>query len=313
MAVAAAIQNSQIPSVPELLRRAEEIGTIARERAVDIERARQISADLVDKMRAAELFRIMQPRRYGGFEYGYDVFVEAVSAVASGDGSTGWVYSLGAVHPWMIGCYPDEAQHDFWEQGARTPSPLFLCADRQSHEGEGRLSPQRDAGVSRAAATTRNGAFLGGIIPSRRTAPKPGFFLVPRTRLHHSTTTGTRWASPAPAARPSVMRTRSCRPIASSRFADLLAGTGPGRHRSTGIRSTGSRCSPSLPLMPGLARARHGARRAEGLYRSGRQSALRAALSPAATTHGGIRDRPDCGSPKRPPRSTPPRLMIHQR
>ena len=187
---------------------------IARERAVEFEKARQVSADLVDKMRAAELFRIMQPRRFGGFEYGYDVFVEAVSAVASGDGSTGWVYSLGAVHPWMIACYPEEAQHDFWRDGARCDRRGLLCADRQGHGRKGGYR-SADAGASRSGCDNAQWGIFGGIIPSAD-GPKPGFFLVPRKPISRSTTTGTRWASPAPAARPSSCRTRSCRPIASS-------------------------------------------------------------------------------------------------
>jgi alkylation response protein AidB-like acyl-CoA dehydrogenase len=116
VALAAVDQNPTVPAVAELLRRAEQIGAIARERAVETEAARQVSADLIEQMRDAELFRIMQPRRYGGFEYGYDIFVEAVAAIASGDGSTGWVYSLGAVHQWLIACYPAEAQDEVWSK-----------------------------------------------------------------------------------------------------------------------------------------------------------------------------------------------------
>src|SRR3954453_8530760 len=104
MATSAAAQSA-IPSVPELLRRADGIAKVARDCAMETEKARQAPAELVDRIRAAELFRIMQPRRYGGFEYGYDVFVEAVAHIASGDGSIGWVYSLGAVHQWLIGCF----------------------------------------------------------------------------------------------------------------------------------------------------------------------------------------------------------------
>ena len=80
MAVAAA-HNAGIPSVSELLRRADGISVIARERAMETEKARQVSPDLIEKMQQAGLFRIMQPRRYGGFEYGYDVFVEAVRVI----------------------------------------------------------------------------------------------------------------------------------------------------------------------------------------------------------------------------------------
>ena len=70
MALAAKVQPTITPSVPELMKRAEKIGAIARERAIEFEKARQVSADLVDMMREQELFRIMQPKRFGGYEYG---------------------------------------------------------------------------------------------------------------------------------------------------------------------------------------------------------------------------------------------------
>jgi len=106
---AARATSSVKPSMGELMDRARAIGALAREHALETEQNRQVSAALIGKMREAELFRIMQPARFGGFEYGYDVFVDLVAAVAAGDGSTGWVYSLGAVHPWLIACYPEKA------------------------------------------------------------------------------------------------------------------------------------------------------------------------------------------------------------
>ncbi|MET0277339.1 MAG: flavin-dependent monooxygenase, partial [Pseudorhodoplanes sp.] len=170
--------QSSVPSVAELLRRAEAIGIEARERAVEFEKARQVSSDLVDKMRAAELFRIMQPRRFGGFEYGYDVFVEAVSAVASGDGSTGWVYSLGAVHPWMIACYPDEAQHEFWENELDSIAAVSYAPTGKATPEKGgyRLTGRWSFG---SGCDNAQWGILGGIIPLAD-GPKPGFFLVPR-------------------------------------------------------------------------------------------------------------------------------------
>src|ERR1700675_1757578 len=47
---------------------------VARERALETERSRRVSADLIAMMRDAGLFRIMQPRAYGGDELGDDVF-----------------------------------------------------------------------------------------------------------------------------------------------------------------------------------------------------------------------------------------------
>ncbi|MGD9922541.1 MAG: acyl-CoA dehydrogenase family protein [Pseudorhodoplanes sp.] len=180
MALAAATAPTETtPDVPDLLARAGRIGAIARERATEFEKARQVSADLVEQMREQQLFRIMQPKRFGGFELGYDVFVEAVCAVASGDGSTGWVYSLGAVHPWMIGCYPDEAQHDFWRDSLDAVAAVSYApagkatAERGGYRLSGRWSFA--SGVDNATW-----GIVGGIIPLAD-GPKPGFFLVPKS------------------------------------------------------------------------------------------------------------------------------------
>jgi len=175
----ATAQTPSIPSIAELLTRAEKVGAIARERAPEFEKARQVSSDLVELMRELELFRVMQPKRFGGFEYGYDVFVEAVSRVASGDGSTGWVYSLGAVHPWMIACYPEEAQHDFWRDSYDTVAAVSYAPAGKAAPAPGgyRLSGRWSfaSGVDNASW-----GIVGGIIPMADGA-KPGFFLVPKS------------------------------------------------------------------------------------------------------------------------------------
>ena len=165
-------------SALELLRRAEKIGAIARERAEEFEKARQVSADLVDMMRELKLFRVMQPVRFGGYEYGYDVFLNLVSAVASGDGSTGWVYSLGAVHGWMLGCYPGEAQDDFWRDSKDTVAAVSYApsgkavTERQGYRLSGRWG-------FASGADNATWGIVGGIVPFAD-GPKPGFFLVPK-------------------------------------------------------------------------------------------------------------------------------------
>lgn len=225
MALAATARTATTPSVPELLKRAATIGAIARERAMEFETARQVSADLVERMREFELFRIMQPKRFGGFELGYDVFVEAVSEVASGDGSTGWVYSLGAVHPWMIGCYPDEAQHDFWRDSFDTVAAVSYAPvgkatlERGGYRLRGRWSFA--SGVDNASW-----GIMGGIIPLAD-GPKPGFFLVPRSdfSIHDD------WNPMGLAATGSKTMVMDDAFIPAHRvvtFADMLTGNGPG-------------------------------------------------------------------------------------
>src|SRR5262245_49342220 len=94
MSVLAATPPTARPELAELLARADGIAKLARERARQTEADRRISAEMTERMREADLFRVMQPAAYGGFEYGFDDFFPIVAAVARGCGSTGWVYGL---------------------------------------------------------------------------------------------------------------------------------------------------------------------------------------------------------------------------
>src|SRR5580658_11012538 len=107
-------QSSDRPEMAELLARARAIAAVARERAQATEAARRVGDDMVARMRQADLFRIMQPHAYGGFEYGFDVFAQVEAVIASGCGSTGWVYGLLASQQWLLACFPQQAQDEVW-------------------------------------------------------------------------------------------------------------------------------------------------------------------------------------------------------
>lgn len=213
------------PPVSELIERARVIGALAREHALETEKQRHVSADLVGRMRDAQLFRVMQPARFGGFEYGYDVFVELVAAVAAGDGSTGWVYSLGAVHPWLIACYPEEAQQEVWSQDRDAIAAVSYAptgkavAEKDGYRLSGRFSFA--SGVDNA-----NWGILGGMIPLA-SGPKPGFFLIPRSQF----TIDDDWFAMGLAGTGSKtivvddQFVPACRTVT---FADMLIGNGPG-------------------------------------------------------------------------------------
>ena len=129
MSVGAARSSATTPDVCDLLTRARAIAALARERAQQTEADRRVGDDMIERMRQADLFRIMQPRSYGGFEYGFDVFAQVVAAIAGGCGSTGWVYGLLASHQWLIACFSKAAQD---ENRARR---RHLCAGRPGGGG----------------------------------------------------------------------------------------------------------------------------------------------------------------------------------
>ncbi len=105
----------------ELVARARALVPNLRQRQAETERQRRIPLVSIEEMQAAGLYRVQQPAHYGGFEYGLDTFVRVAMEIASGCGSTGWVFSTGAQHQWQIGMYPRHAQDEVWKD---TPTAL---------------------------------------------------------------------------------------------------------------------------------------------------------------------------------------------
>jgi 3-hydroxy-9,10-secoandrosta-1,3,5(10)-triene-9,17-dione monooxygenase len=63
----------------------------------------------------AGLIRAMVPKRWGGYELGFDTLFKTGVEVAKTDPSAGWCYTLLLVHSWMLACFPEEAQREVWE------------------------------------------------------------------------------------------------------------------------------------------------------------------------------------------------------
>src|SRR5499433_613374 len=181
MSVAAARPSAATPDVSDLLTRAGAIGELARERAQQTEADRRVGDDMIERMRQADLFRIMQPRAYGGLEYGFDVFAQVVAAIASGCGSTGWVYGLLASHQWLIACFSKAAQDEVWQDrtalAAGTYAPVGQAV---AVDGGYRLN---GAGSFCSGCDNAQWQLLGGMIPQPDGAVKPGFFLMPTSDI----------------------------------------------------------------------------------------------------------------------------------
>jgi len=102
------------PTPDALVARASALVPALRARQEETERGRRIPLESVRELRAAGLYRVLKPRAYGGLEYGLDTFVRVAREVASGCGSTGWVFSTGAQHLWQVGRFARAAQDEFW-------------------------------------------------------------------------------------------------------------------------------------------------------------------------------------------------------
>tara|TARA_R110000787_G_scaffold37811_7_gene95802 strand:- start:227 stop:1447 length:1221 start_codon:yes stop_codon:yes gene_type:complete len=98
-----------------LVARARSLVPGLRERQHDTERNGKVLPEAISAFQAEGLYRVLQPKRYGGYEYGLDVFARTAMEIASGCGSTGWVFSTGAQHQWQIGLFAKQAQDDVWK------------------------------------------------------------------------------------------------------------------------------------------------------------------------------------------------------
>ena len=98
----------------EAVRRARALAPMLRERAQRIEGERRVSNESIEAIVGAGLSRILQPRRFGGYEISHDAAFDVAVEIASACGSTGWCASLLNMHSWWLAGFPEEAQHDVW-------------------------------------------------------------------------------------------------------------------------------------------------------------------------------------------------------
>ncbi|MSQ51499.1 MAG: hypothetical protein EXR28_06390 [Betaproteobacteria bacterium] len=83
--------STPISGSEELICRVRELIPGIAARAAQGERDRQVAAETIAAIRDAGLFRILQPRRWGGYELDLQTFFAVQMAIAEGDMSTGWV------------------------------------------------------------------------------------------------------------------------------------------------------------------------------------------------------------------------------
>jgi alkylation response protein AidB-like acyl-CoA dehydrogenase len=99
----------------EILKRAAAIVPALRERAARCEKLRRVPDETIADLIDSKLLRICQPARFGGAEHGWDMLVEMSIAMARGDGSQAWVANVYGEHPYIVGMFEDQAQHEVWD------------------------------------------------------------------------------------------------------------------------------------------------------------------------------------------------------
>ena len=104
------------PSPEDLIARARAMIPALKARARRATAERKIPDETIAEMQAAGFFRVLQPKRWGGYEMHPNLFFEIQKLLAEGCMSTGWVYGVVGGHPYELALFHDQAQRDVWTQ-----------------------------------------------------------------------------------------------------------------------------------------------------------------------------------------------------
>ncbi|MQT14935.1 acyl-CoA dehydrogenase family protein [Segnochrobactrum spirostomi] len=102
------------PTEAELVARAEAMIPWLRQKADAVEKARMVPADTIAAFQDAGFFRILQPRRWGGYEMSPNVLNRVLMELGRGCPSSAWNVMVLGVHPFEVGLLDPQCGDELW-------------------------------------------------------------------------------------------------------------------------------------------------------------------------------------------------------
>src|SRR5215831_13298796 len=143
----------------EIIARARALIPLIRDQQEEAERLGHHTAALDREFVNAGFYRMLQPRRFGGYEFDMPTFWKAMLAVSAGDPGTGWGLTLGAHHALVVGAY-------FSEDGQRAifgSSGDFRCPHRPPPMGTAEPVGKREGEVGGGYVVSGTWDYCSGI------------------------------------------------------------------------------------------------------------------------------------------------------
>ena len=108
-----------------------------RERAARTEAARQLLPETVQEFTDAGFWRIVQPKRFGGFELGIDILEEVVVEVGRGCGSSAWCLAILGGHTWWSALFNEAGQREIFGEDGHVIMATNLSGNGRARPVEG--------------------------------------------------------------------------------------------------------------------------------------------------------------------------------
>jgi len=173
-------ETSTIPAPAAFADRVSVLVDGIADRAPQAEVERKVPDETIEAFRASELQRLLQPKRYGGWEASFDPLVDISIPIARHCASSAWVLGLYVVHTWLAGLFPGDAQDEIWSE---TPRALIAGSYAPAGKAEAVDGGYRLSGrvAFSSGAPAADWLLCGAMVPcGPEGALLPAFTIVPK-------------------------------------------------------------------------------------------------------------------------------------
>ena len=170
-----------VPTPAELIECAKNLAPTLKERAQEAIDLRRIPDSTMADFHRLGFFKVVQPKRYGGYELNPSVIFDLQLEFGQGCGSSAWCYGVLNVHSWQLALFDEKAQDEVWKD-----NPATLISSSYMPVGKAEWV---DGGVKLSGHWSFSSGcdhcdwiMLGGFVPSEEGAPPDmRTFLLPRS------------------------------------------------------------------------------------------------------------------------------------
>jgi len=165
----------------EVIGRARAMRQMLRDNQDSADRQGWYGPEVHKAFQDAGFYRILQPKLFGGYEFDYPTFIRVILELSIGHPSSGWCYTLGTSHGFLIASHwPEETQ---WEIFGGSDGEVRVC---QRASPAGVITPVDGGYVIDGSFGFASGApiathFVGSsILEDGEGPPRTLHFVVPR-------------------------------------------------------------------------------------------------------------------------------------
>lgn len=157
-----AVTTTSIPSEEEIIARATALIPVLRERAADVEKNRMVSTETIRDFTEAGFFKILQPKRWGGYEMNPNVLNKVLMELGRGCPSSAWNVMVLGVHPFEVGLLDSRVGEELWSEDSHVLVSSSYAPFGKVTAVEGGYELEGEWLTSSGCDHAAGGAFLGG-------------------------------------------------------------------------------------------------------------------------------------------------------